>query len=82
MIMILKNGKKIYGETWEELLLNLKRSTYFKQTVDEYMAGVAERAKVFDGSELQYEDAESFLKELGRIGIVSIRTTITTKEIE
>lgn len=75
MYIVLKNGKRIYGRSWDELVLNLKHSTYFKQTVDEYMKGVAERAKIFDRSEIQYNNSETFLRELERIGIVSLDTS-------
>ncbi len=72
MYIILRNGKKIYGEGWVEVLHNLKASTYFDETIKEYMAGVAERAQVFTGSEISYNNAETFLKELERIGTITI----------
>ena len=72
MFIQLKNGKRIYGKDWEEVLLNLKGSTYFKQTLEEYMAGVAERAQIFSGDKIHYKDAKTFLKELERIGIITI----------
>lgn len=81
MYITLRNGKKIYGQTWKELLKNLKNSTYYKQTMDEYMAGVAARAQTMDGSKLQYTDEETFLKELERIKAITITMEMVRRKI-
>lgn len=79
MYIKLGNGKKIHGQDWKEVLKNLKESTWFDQTIKEYMAGVAERAQTFSGSRIEYSDAETFLKELERIGIIRIVQLRRTK---
>jgi hypothetical protein len=70
--ILLKNGKKIHGKNWKNLVINLERSTYFSQTIEEYMQGTAERVKTLTGDEIQYKDARTFLEELERVGIISI----------
>jgi hypothetical protein len=70
-IIVLKNGKKITGNTWEEVVQNLKNSTLFftEQSIEEYMAGVAERAEIRE-QQMHYTGPESFLQELCRIGVI------------
>lgn len=72
-IIVLKNGEKITGNTWEEVVQNLKNSTLFftEQSVEEYMAGVAERAEI-RGQRMHYTGPESFLQELCRIEVIKM----------
>ncbi len=79
MHILLNNGKRIYGKCYNELVKNLKDSTWFDQTVEEYMKQTAERARIFTGNDIRYEDAETFLKELERLEIISIVRLRRTK---
>lgn len=70
--IILKNGKRISGKTWEEVVENLKNSTYSfaGQSVEEYMKGTAERVWILKREGINYTDAESFLKELFKLDVL------------
>jgi hypothetical protein len=70
--IILKNGKRISGRTWEEVVKNLKNTANFlaEQSVEEYMKGTAERVWIFRQGRINYTDAESFLKGLYQLGIL------------
>lgn len=72
--IILENGKRISGNTWKEVVRNLKNSTYFftRQSIEEYMAGVADRVQELRQEQIQYTDAESFIHELERVEIIRV----------
>lgn len=72
-IMIkLKNGKTFKGETFEEVVLKLKASTWLDENKIEYMAGVASRSIICTGEEISYTDPEEFIKELDRVKILQL----------
>jgi hypothetical protein len=71
-IRLTGNGKIFTAETWEDLLKTLKDSTWFTCNEIEYMAGVNKRIMVLCGKEIEYSDAETFLKELARLNILEI----------
>ena len=72
MKIILGNGKSITGESWEEVLTNLKNSTmYFAdQSLEEYMDGLRRRVWVSHGKWLRLNGAESVLRQLSSLGIL------------
>ena len=73
IIITLENGKKIQGKNWEDLLLNLKNPTqYGGQSMEEYMAGAAERIRTLHEKAIQYNDPKSFFEELKSLGIIEM----------
>ncbi len=79
MRITLKNGKKITGKSWEEVVQNLKNSTQFThQSLKEYMVEAINRCQIFLGEDRQIManidtiTAESFLKELEEARIIKI----------
>lgn len=69
----LENGKKIQGENWEDLLLNLKNPTqYREQSMEEYMAGAAERIRILHEKSIKYNNPKSFFEELRALGIIEM----------
>jgi hypothetical protein len=73
MQITLNNGKKISGETWEEIVENLKNGTQFIElSAEDYMRGTARRVIISGFGEMNYQDAESFIKELERLEIITI----------
>ena len=73
IIITLENGKKIQGENWEDLLLNLKNPTqYGEQSAEEYMAGAAERIKILHEKSIKYNNPKSFFEELRTLGIIEM----------
>ena len=80
MRIILKNGKKITGKSWEEVVQNLKNSTQFAhQSLKEYMVEAINRCQIFLGdrhrqimANIDTITAESFLKELEEARIIKI----------
>lgn len=78
MRIILKNGKKITGKSWEEVVQNLKNSTQFAhQSLKEYMVEAINRCQIFLGdrqimANIDTITAESFLKELEKARIIKI----------
>lgn len=75
MQITLNNGKKISGETWEEIVENLKNTSQFiGQEAEEYMRGTARRVIISGFGEMNYQGAESFIKELERLKFITIET--------
>lgn len=73
MQITLNNGKKISGETWEEIVRNLKNTSQFiGQEAEEYMWETARRVIISGFGVMNYQDAESFIRELGRLKIITI----------
>jgi len=72
MYLKLSSGKKLSGDTWKELLTALRDDTYFDQSIGDYMTGVGLRIEVLYNQEISYQDEESFLRELERLGIIEI----------
>ena len=72
-IMIkLNNGKTFKGDTFEEVTVKLKESTWLEENKIEYMAGVAQRTTVCTGEEISYTNPEEFIKELDRVKILQL----------
>ena len=39
-------------------------------SVEDYMKGVARRCKIWDGSDIEYNNTEEFVNELLRVGVI------------
>jgi len=66
----LETGKTYEAETYERLITVLARTSYLQESKFDYMANVAKRCNIWNGAEIEYHNAESFIKELQRVGVV------------
>ena len=72
--IICEDGARFEAETYEDLVLAMKLDMWLPQSRDEYMAGVARRCEVWDGSKIQYSNAKEFIHELLRVGVIKMMT--------
>jgi len=70
--VIMEDNTRFEVENHEELVVALKLDMWLPQSKEDYMAGVAKRCEVWDGSKIEYSSAEEFLKELRRIGVIKM----------
>ena len=68
----MEDNTRFEVENHEELVVALKLDMWLPQSTEDYMAGVAKRCEVWDGSKIEYSSAEEFLKELRRIGVIKM----------
>jgi hypothetical protein len=73
------NGEAYGAANWDDLAELVKMSTPLTppDTIGKWMDNVSYRSQEFYGKKLQYTDAESFFRELFRVGIL---TTLIEKE--
>ena len=72
--IICEDGARFEAETYEDLVSAMKLDMWLLQSRDEYMAGVARRCEVWDGSKIQYNNAKEFIHELLRVGVIKMMT--------
>lgn len=70
--IICEDGTRFEAETYEDLVSAMKLDVWIPQTREGYMAGVAKRCEVWDGSKIQYSNAKEFIHELLRVGVIKI----------
>ena len=64
-----------YAETYDELLEQMRRDAFIdSESNEDYMAGVAQRAKLWDRSVIRTDSAEHFLVDMTACGQVTLDT--------
>ena len=67
-----EDGAKFEADSYEDLVSAMKMDMYVvPETKEKYMEGVAQRSKMYDGRKIQYSNAEEFIHELRRIGVIT-----------
>ena len=70
--IICEDGARFEADTYEDLVSAMKLDMWLPQSRDEYMAGVAKRCEIWDGSKIQYSNAKEFIYELLRVGVIKV----------
>ena len=70
--IICEDGAKFEAETYEDLVSAMKLDMWLPQSRDEYMAGVAKRCEIWNGSKIRYSNAKEFIHELLRVGVIKM----------
>lgn len=70
--IICEDGARFEAETYEDLVSAMKLDMWLPQSREEYMAGVAKRCEVWDGSKIRYSNAKEFIHELKRVGVIKV----------
>ena len=71
--IICEDNAKFEAETYEGLVQVMKLDMWITpKTSEEYMNGVAKRCETWDGSKIEYGNAEEFIKELQRVGVIKM----------
>ncbi len=65
---LINNGKIITAKDNNELLEIM--SSFTEESVEEYMTGVKHRCKIWDGSDIEYENVDEFVSEMLRVGVI------------
>lgn len=70
--IICEDGAKFEGKDVKEVVNAMRLDMWdpVPETNEDYMAGVAKRAKIYDGKGISYSDEEEFLNELVRVGVI------------
>jgi len=66
-----QNGNQYSAKTYAKLVKKIAESTWLQQNKIQYMAGVAMRCKLWDGSIIKYRNPKQFIHELHRIGVIT-----------
>ncbi len=64
----LENGNIYKAKSYKKLVKAL--ADELEQSKIEYMAGVARRCEIWDGSVLKYDCPKTFVEELVRVGVI------------
>lgn len=70
--VIMEDNSRFEARNHEELVTALKLDMWLPQSKEEYMAGVAKRCEVWDGTRIEYSNAKEFLEELRRVGVIKM----------
>ena len=70
--IICEDGARFEAENYDDLVRAMKLDAWVPQTREDYMAGVAKRCEVWDGSKIRYNNAEEFIHELRRVGVIKV----------
>lgn len=66
-----EDNARFEATSWEKLVSAMKLDMFVPpKTRENYMDGVAKRSEMYDGSQIEYSNAEEFIKELQRIGVI------------
>lgn len=70
--VIMEDNIRFEADSYEELVASMKLEMWLPQSKEDYMAGVAKRCEVWDGSKIEYGTAEEFIQELRRFGVIKM----------
>jgi len=73
--VICEDGAKFEGNSYEEIVKAMAQVAWMNEGEDtkDYMAQVAKRCRVYNPKHcIDYSDAQTFLEELQRVGVVTI----------
>ncbi len=71
--IICEDNARFEAETYEELVQAMKLDMWLPpKTSEEYMNGVAKRCEIWDGTRIEYGNAEEFIGELQRVGVIKM----------
>ncbi len=70
--IICEDGARFEAENYDDLVRAMKLDAWVPQTREGYMAGVAKRCEIWDGSKIRYSNAEEFIHELRRVGVIKV----------
>lgn len=70
--IICEDGAKFEAENYEDLVKAMKQDMWMPQTKQEYMSGVAKRCEIWSGEKIHCNNAEEFIHELRRVGVIKM----------
>lgn len=72
LVAKMEDGAVFEAETFDDLVSALKLDMWVvPKTKEEYMDGVRRRCEIYNGERIQYYDAQTFILELYRIGVIT-----------
>lgn len=73
LVAIFAKTEEFRAHTFDELVEQMRKGSWTPyKTVEEFMAAIDSRVQIYFGPGLRYHDAESFIDELLRIGVLEV----------
>ena len=69
MIEVMLESGKLYKAKDKNDLVSILANE-MDESIEDYMKGVAHRCKIWDGSDIKYNNTEEFVNELIRVGVI------------
>jgi len=71
--VILEDNASFEANSYEDIVSAMKLDVWVRpSSKEDYMSEVAKRCEVWDGSKIEYSNAEEFIHELRRVGVVKM----------
>jgi hypothetical protein len=68
---VTEDGAVFEAPSYQDLVYQMKLDAWVtEQTKEDYMGAVARRSEIYNGQRIQYHDAQTFIHELVRIGVI------------